>query len=117
MSETAKNAVHCDRDSAEWSRIAKSRGFNDLIALKRTFIVPAFVFFLAYHFALAALFGYAPRLAAMRVIGTVNVAYLFALSQFVMGWVIAGLYLVAAARFDALTRDLLANLDQDPGGR
>jgi uncharacterized membrane protein (DUF485 family) len=43
------------------------------------------------------------------VIGTVTIAYLFALSQFAVGWLIAALYLVAAARFDALSADILAH--------
>jgi uncharacterized membrane protein (DUF485 family) len=49
----------------------------------------------------------------MRVIGTVTVAYLFALSQFAAGWIIAGLYLVASARFDALTKDIIAEVVVD----
>jgi uncharacterized membrane protein (DUF485 family) len=51
------------------------------------------------------------------VIGTINVAYLFALSEFVVGWVIAALYLLASARFDALTKDILATLDGLRGGK
>jgi uncharacterized membrane protein (DUF485 family) len=54
------------------------------------------------------LVGYAPKLAAMRVIGTVNLAYLFALSQFVVGWMIAVLYLFAASKFDSLAGRILA---------
>jgi uncharacterized membrane protein (DUF485 family) len=32
------------------------------------------------------------------------VAYLFALSRFAVGWIIAALYLLASTRFDALTK-------------
>jgi uncharacterized membrane protein (DUF485 family) len=52
-----------------------------------------------------------------RVFGTVTLAYLFALSQFVVGWVIAGLYLKASGKFDRLIRDLLARTDGPEGGR
>lgn len=52
-----------------------------------------------------------PKLASMHVIGSVTVAYLFALSQFAAGWIIAGLYLLASARFDALTKDIIAGVD------
>lgn len=93
----------------EWDRIAASEEFHDLLAVKKMFIVPAFIFFFVYYFALAALVGYAPALASTRVVGTVTVAYLFALSQFVVGWIIAGLYLLASTRFDALTKDILAS--------
>jgi uncharacterized membrane protein (DUF485 family) len=57
------------------------------------------------------LVGYAPKFASTRVIGAVTIAYLFALSQFLVGWVIAALYLLAAAKFDALTADILAQDD------
>ena len=116
MNEIADKGVERKRDQGEWDRIAESREFKDLIALKKTFIVPAFIVFLVHFFALAILVGYAPRLASTRVIGTVNIAYLFALSQFVVGWAVAGLYLMAARKFDALTKDLLAQI-QKRGGR
>ena len=117
MSHVAEKGVERKRDQGEWDRIAESREFKDLIAIKKTFIVPAFVFFLVHFFALTVLVGYAPRLASTRVIGMVNIAYLFALSQFVVGWVVAGLYLLAAKKFDALTKDLLAQTYKRPGDR
>jgi uncharacterized membrane protein (DUF485 family) len=45
------------------------------------------------------------------VIGSVNLAYLFALSQFFMAWIIAGLYVRAANRFDRMSRDVLKEFD------
>lgn len=94
-------------DEAEWNRIAASPEFRDLLAVKKMFIVPAFVFFLGYYLLLPVLVGYAPRLMSTRVIGSVTVAYCFALSQFVVGWTIACLYLKASSRFDQLVKDLL----------
>ena len=78
--------------------------------------MPAFAVFLVHYLALAVLVGYAPKLASTRVIGTVTIAYLFALSQFAAGWLIAALYLVAAARFDALTVDILARAGELQAG-
>jgi uncharacterized membrane protein (DUF485 family) len=115
MNDTAKTNGAQGATPA-WSRIATSAEFKDLVAVKRTFIVPAFVFFLLYFFALAILVGYAPRLAAARVIETVNVVYLFALSQFAMGWGVAGLYLLVASKFDRLTNDLLTRMKPPAGG-
>jgi uncharacterized membrane protein (DUF485 family) len=93
---------------SQWDRIARSEQFKDLLQIKKLFIIPAFIFFFAYYFGLAVLVGYAPKLASTRVIGTVTVAYLYALSQFVVGWIVAGLYLLASARFDALTKEIIA---------
>jgi uncharacterized membrane protein (DUF485 family) len=94
----------------QWDQIAASEQFKDLLQIKKTFIVPAFIFFFVYYFALALLVGYAPKLASTRVIGTITLGYLFALSQFAVGWIIAGLYLLASTRFDALTKDILAHV-------
>jgi uncharacterized membrane protein (DUF485 family) len=42
-----------------------------------------------------------------KIIGNVNLAYLFALSQFFVAWGIAAAYLRAAARFDAMAKKIL----------
>ena len=90
-----------------WDRIAASKEFLDLMATKKVFIVPAFIFFVVYYFALPVLVGYAPQFMATKVIGQVNLAYLFALSQFFVAWLIAGLYVKAANTFDRLAKDIL----------
>ncbi len=74
----------------------------ELLRKKRAFLVPTTIFFLAYYFALPILCGYAPELMATKVIGAVNVAYLLALSNFVMAWVVAAVYVRKAKTFDAL---------------
>jgi len=113
MNNTTENAPPQLSDPNQWDRIAASEPFKDLLQIKKLFIIPAFVFFLVYYFGLALLVGYAPKLASTRVIGTVTVAYLFAISQFAVGWIIAGLYLLASTRFDALAKDILANVVVD----
>jgi uncharacterized membrane protein (DUF485 family) len=98
-------------ESSQEKRIAGSQQFKDLLAVKKMFIVPALSFFLLTFVGFVVLVAYAPKLASMRLIGTVNVAYLFALLQFVLGWTIAGLYLMASEKFDRLTKDILAQTD------
>lgn len=90
-----------------WDEIADSQKFKDLMATKKIFIVPAFIFFLVYYFTLPVLVGYAPHFMSTKVIGQVNLAYLFALSQFFVAWIIAGLYVRAANDFDLLAKDIL----------
>jgi len=99
-----------------WDKIADSKEFKDLMATKRTFIVPAFVFFVVYYFALPVLVGYAPRFMDTRVLD-VNLAYLFALSQFFMAWVIAALYVRAANNFDRLAKDIVQKAEIVKGGK
>ena len=100
-----------------WDDIAESKAFKDLMATKKIFIVPAFIFFLVYYFALPVLVGYAPQFMATKVIGQVNLAYLFALSQFFVAWIIAGLYVRAANGFDRLAKDILEKAEDAKGGK
>jgi uncharacterized membrane protein (DUF485 family) len=94
----------------DWERIDRMPEFRQLIAAKRRFIVPAFVFFCAYYFALPLLVGWAPELMRTRVLGPVNIAYLFALSQFFMAWIVALLYVRAANGFDRIVKGILEKL-------
>src|SRR5206468_4567072 len=100
-----------------WDDIAESREFQDLMATKRIFIVPAFIFFVVYYFALPVLVGYAPQFMSTKVMGEVNLAYLFALSQFFVAWIIAGLYVKAASNFDQLAKDILDKAEDATGGK
>ena len=96
-----------EHDQSVWDRVAASNEFRDLMATKRIFIVPAFIFFLVYYFLLPVLVGYAPQFMAQKVWGNVNLAYLFALSQFFMAWIIAGLYVRAGDDFDEISKDII----------
>jgi uncharacterized membrane protein (DUF485 family) len=101
-----------ETSQANWDEIAESKPFKDLMATKKIFIVPAFVFFVVYYFALPVLVGYAPQFMSIKVAGQVNLAYLFALSQFFMAWIIAGLYVRAAGNFDGLANDILQKAEK-----
>ena len=94
-------------DVVAWEVLARSDRFRLLLRAKRRFVIPAMIFFVLYYFALPTLVGYAPQFMAKQVIGSINVAYLFALSQFFMAWIIAALYVRAAARFDRMAREVL----------
>jgi uncharacterized membrane protein (DUF485 family) len=87
----------------EWERIAATPEFRALLSRKRRFIVPATIFFIVYYFALPVLVGYFPDLMSRKVVGALNIAYVFALSQFVMAWVLAWMYVRAAEGFDAMS--------------
>lgn len=99
------------KEPSDWDRVANDPGFKHLLSAKARFIVPATIFFVAYYFALPILVGYAPEFMATPVMGPVNLAYLFALSQFFVAWLIAWLYIRAASRFDRMSADVLARLD------
>jgi uncharacterized membrane protein (DUF485 family) len=106
-----------EASQAIWDKIAESKEFKDLMATKRIFIIPAFVFFVVYYFALPVLVGYAPQFMSTKVVGVVNLAYLFALSQFFVAWIIAGLYVKAANGFDRLANDIVSKAEIVKGGK
>jgi uncharacterized membrane protein (DUF485 family) len=93
--------------SPDWAAIERTAEFRALVRAKRAFVIPASVFFVIYYFALPILVGYWPDLMSTRVIGRINVAYLFALSQFVMAWMVMAAYVRRARVFDRMVDDLL----------
>jgi uncharacterized membrane protein (DUF485 family) len=101
-----------DSEAADWDRVAAEPEFKALLASKRRFIVPATVFFVVYYFALPVLVGYAPRLMETRVLG-LNVAYLFALSQFFMAWAVAAAYVRAAGGWDKMAHRIIERLNSN----
>ncbi|HYY98473.1 MAG TPA: DUF485 domain-containing protein [Pyrinomonadaceae bacterium] len=105
-----------EADVADWDSVAAQEEFKGLLASKRRFIVPATVFFVVYYFALPVLVGYAPQLMDTRVLG-VNLAYLFALSQFFMAWAVAALYVRAAGGWDETARRIIERLNSVRKGR
>jgi len=99
-----------DADVADWDRVEAMKEFKTLLASKRKFILPATIFFIIYYFALPVLVGYAPGLMDTKVFGVINIAYLFALSQFFMAWIIAALYVRAASKWDDMAHAIIARL-------
>jgi uncharacterized membrane protein (DUF485 family) len=100
-----------ERGAIPWAAIAADADFKKLIASKIRFIAPVTVFFLIYYFALPVLIGWCPDLMKTKV-GSVNVAYLFALSQFFMAWIVAGLYVVKAAGWDKTAAELITKFNK-----
>lgn len=95
-----------ERGAANWDMIAADPDFKRLLAGKLRFILPMTIFFLVYYFALPVLVGWFPELMKTKV-GSVNVAYLFAFSQFFMAWIVAAIYVSAAAGWDKQAAALL----------
>jgi uncharacterized membrane protein (DUF485 family) len=106
-------------DTSRWEGLEETREFRELIASRRRFVIPATIFFIAYYFALPILNGVAPGLMRTRVIGSVNIAYLFALSEFFMAWILAWLYIRRANTvFDRLADAVRRRAGSEPrGGR
>ena len=102
-----KTAVQAQVTSIDWQKIASSSDFRELIREKRNFILPATIFFLVYYFGFLVFVGYFPTVAETNVIGNINIAYLSAISEFVMAWVLVYLYVRRAGLFDKLANAIL----------
>jgi uncharacterized membrane protein (DUF485 family) len=94
----------------DWNKIAADPGFHELKRAKRRFLIPASIFFLVYYLALPVLVGFCPETMKKPVWGKVNWAYLFAISQFLMTWILSWMYVRAARRWDRMNADLLSKL-------
>lgn len=97
-----------DGNPYDWDAIANDPAFAALKAAKLRFIIPGTIFFLVYYMTLPILVGYFPELMKTPVLGKVNWAYLYALSQFFMTWIICAMYVRTARRWDQMNSELLA---------
>ncbi len=98
---------------SKWDRVQEMDEFRLLILAKKEFVVPTTVFFIVYYFALPVLVGYAPGFMSRKVFGAVNIAYLFALSQFFVAWGIAFMYVRVARKFDMYGAHILETLKRE----
>lgn len=89
-----------EKSSVNWAALEAQPAFRALLARKARFIIGSTIFFVAYYFALPILVGYFPALMKKEVLGRINIAYLFALSQFFMAWTLAFIYTRKAAQWD-----------------
>jgi uncharacterized membrane protein (DUF485 family) len=93
-----------------WQAVEDDRDFRELIHEKRNFIIPATIFFLVYYFGFLVLVGYFPSVVDVNVIGNINLAYIIAISEFIMAWVIVYLYVRRARLFDKLANAIVTKV-------
>lgn len=89
-----------EKSPVDWAAIEAKPEFRALLARKSRFIITATIFFVTYYFALPVLVGWFPELMKKEIFGRINIAYLFALSQFFMAWALAFIYTRKAAQWD-----------------
>ncbi|GGJ74972.1 DUF485 domain-containing protein [Deinococcus aquiradiocola] len=83
--------------------------FRRLVAERNRFTVSMTVLFLVLYFLLPVLAGYNKPLMASKVFGNVTFGYVMAFMEFVMGWVMAAVYMVRVRGFDRLAAQASAN--------
>jgi uncharacterized membrane protein (DUF485 family) len=88
----------------DWQAVERSPEFRELVSRKKSFVIPATIFFLVWYFGFIVLAGYAPDFMGREFITDgLTVGYALALTQFVMTWVLGWMYLRRADKvFDPL---------------
>ena len=97
------------RAAPDWRALEADPRFQALHRRKMRFLWGLMLFSVAYYFALPIGAGYFPELFRVRLAGPINVGLVFALSEFVVAWLVAFVYARrAGADFDALAAELNA---------
>jgi uncharacterized membrane protein (DUF485 family) len=103
----------------DYERIERSPEFQELVRKRRSFVLPATIFFLAYYMGFILLTGYAEDFMASSVYQGLTVGYCLALTQFVMVFALGIMYLRRADRdYDPLSQkviDMAVRGDLEPG--
>ena len=68
----------------DWEAIEETPEFRELVRKRRSFVVPATIFFLAWYMGFILLAAYAQDFMAERIYQGLTVGYVLALTQFVM---------------------------------
>jgi uncharacterized membrane protein (DUF485 family) len=121
VSETIPRQGGAAEPTHDWERIERSPEFQELVHRRRSFVLPATIFFLSYYMGFILLAGYAPDFMGSSVYEGLTVGYTLALTQFVMVFVLGIWYLRKADRqYDPLARRVVEQAERGelaPTGR
>lgn len=94
-------------NSINWAAIDNDPRFQRLHGKKVAFLTWLMVLSTVFYLLLPIGAAYFQDLYKMKVFGVVNFGILFALSQFIVAWGIAGYYTVKAKEYDAMAQELI----------
>jgi uncharacterized membrane protein (DUF485 family) len=98
----------------DWEAVERSPQFEELVAARRRFVLPATIFFLAWYIGFILLAGYAPDFMARSVYEGLTVGYCLALTQFVMVAALGLMYLRRSEKvFDPLADEVVRSAGGD----
>ncbi len=101
----------------DWDAIIRDPRFQSLHRRKSVFLWGLMLLTVAYYFLLPIGAAYFQDIFNIRVWGVVNVGLLFALSEFVVAWVLALVYSRKASRdFDRMAAEIAAEYSRNPAG-
>jgi uncharacterized membrane protein (DUF485 family) len=77
----------------DWEALEHTPEFQELVRKKKSFVLPATIFFLSYYMIFILLSGYAKDFMASSVYEGLTVGYVLALTQFLMVLTLGLMYL------------------------
>lgn len=96
-------------EAVDWDAIIRDPRFQSLHRRKTLFLWGLMAISVVYYFALPIGAAYFQDLFKIRIWGVINIGLLFALSQFVLAWLVAFIYSRRAGReFDQLAAQIVA---------
>jgi uncharacterized membrane protein (DUF485 family) len=97
----------------DWTALARSSAFRELMASRRRFLVSGTVFYCSYFVAFLCLLGFAPGTMSESVIGSVTLALVLGMSLIVLAFVMAFLHARKGEEWDRLAQRVLAEAEPD----
>jgi uncharacterized membrane protein (DUF485 family) len=96
----------------DWNAVIADPRFQVLHRKKQGFLAGLMIFSVVFYFMLPIGAAYFQDLFRIKVWGVVNVGLLFALTQFVVAWLVAFYYSRrAGSEFDRLAREIAADYE------
>jgi uncharacterized membrane protein (DUF485 family) len=97
----------------DWNAVIADPRFQSLHRKKQGFLTGLMVFSVFFYFLLPIGAAYFQDLFKMRVWGVINFGLLFALTEFVVAWLVAFYYSRrAGGEFDRLAREIAADYER-----
>ncbi len=108
MSDTQpQRSVHRRSENPAYAELAASKEFAQLRRRYRGFVFPWTVAFLVWYLLYVVMSMWAHDFMSIKLVGNINVALVFGVSQFVSTFVIARLYAIHAQKsLDPLAEEL-----------
>ena len=97
----------------DWNAVIADPRFQTLHRKKQGFLTGLMVFSVVFYFLLPIGAAYFQELFSRRVWGVINFGLIFALSEFVVAWLVAFYYSRrAGGEFDRLAREIAADYEK-----
>jgi uncharacterized membrane protein (DUF485 family) len=93
----------------DWTALARSPQFRELMASRRRFLVAGTAFYSAYFLAFLCLLGFAPDTMSKNLFGSVSLALAGGMSLVVLAFVMAFLHARKSGEWERMAQAVLAS--------